>query len=148
MITNMQPGVAQSRNAIGFRYGVNKPYADAYKFGTGGAVQLNLAFNKKWGFDASFNFDRINGDQSTFYSPVEGGLITLNEAKSWDLFHLDLAARYYIIPNFFAKLGPTLYYAGGNNDLGGLGIGGTAALGYQLILETNVINWNLCSILI
>lgn len=135
MITNAETGIAQSRSALGFRYGVNKPYSDAYKFGTGGAVQLNLAFNKKWGFDASFNYDRINGDQSTYYSPVENETITFSEAKSLDLFHLDLAARYYITPDFFAKLGPTLYFAGGNNDLGGLGVGGTAAIGYQLMLD-------------
>jgi hypothetical protein len=134
-IIHVQTGAAQSRNAIGFRYGLNKPYSDAYKFGTGGALQANIAFSKKWGFDASFNYDRINGDQSTFFSPVEQELITLSEAKSLDLFHIDLAARYYIIPDVFAKLGPILYFAGGNDDLGGLGIGGTAAIGYQLMLD-------------
>jgi len=134
-IINVQAAVAQSSNAIGFRYGVNKPYSDAYKFGTGGAVQANIAFSKKWGFDISFNYDRIRGDQSTFFSPAEKELITLSEAKSLNLFHIDLAARYYIVPDLFVKTGPIIYFAGGNEDLGGLGIGGTAAIGYQLMLD-------------
>ncbi|KIO75548.1 hypothetical protein TH53_20085 [Pedobacter lusitanus] len=135
LITNVQVSIAQSRSAIGFRFGVNKPYADSYKFGVGGGVQANLAINRKWGFEGSINYDRINGDQSVFYSPVEQENISLTEAKSLDLVHLDLAMRYYIIPNFFAKLGPVLYFAGGNDDLSGMGIGGTAALGYQLMLD-------------
>jgi hypothetical protein len=135
LIANVRVGVAQSRSAIGFRYGVNKPYADVYKFGTGGALQVNLAFNRKWGFDASFNYDKINGDHSTYYSPVEGRPIVFREAESLNMFHIDLAARYYIIPNFFAKLGPILYFASGNEDLAGLGVGGTAAIGYQLMLD-------------
>jgi hypothetical protein len=140
-----QYSFSQSRSSLGVRFGVNKPYADAYKFGTGAAFQVNLAFNKKWGFEVSIGYDRINGDKETIYFPEE--LIKLNpelypepsqtfiEAESLDLLHIDLATRYYITPDFFAKLGPVIYLAGGNEDLVAGGIGGTAAVGYQLMLD-------------
>ncbi|WP_216848978.1 hypothetical protein [Pedobacter sp. L105] len=59
----------------------------------------------------------------------------IREAESLDLAHIDLAVRYYLIPDFFVRLGPTFYTAGGNEDIAGLGIGGTAGLGYQLMLD-------------
>jgi hypothetical protein len=60
---------------------------------------------------------------------------TFVEAESLNLFHIDLAAKYYITPDLFAKLGPVFYNAGGNKDLVAGGIGGTAAVGYQLMMD-------------
>jgi hypothetical protein len=57
------------------------------------------------------------------------------EAESLDLLQITLATRYYITPDLFAKLGPVFYLAGGNEDLVAGGIGGTAAVGYQLMLN-------------
>lgn len=128
-----QRSKAQSMSGLGIRFGLNKTFADAYKFGTSVALQGNIAINRKWGFEPSVGYDRVNGKSSYFSSPE--GLIFISEAESLDLLHLDLAMRYYVIPSFFVKLGPTLYTATGNEDIAGVGIVGTAALGYQLMLD-------------
>jgi hypothetical protein len=139
-----QNSFSQSHSGLGVRFGINKPYADAYKFGSGAAFQVNFAFNRKWGFELSIGYDRITGDRETIYYPEE--LIkshpelypeashTFIEAESLDLLHIDLATRYYITPDFFARLGPVFYLAGGNEDVVAGGIGGTAAVGYQLMM--------------
>jgi len=141
-----QNGFSQSRSGLGVRFGINKPYADAYQFGRGAAFQVNFAFNRKWGFELAIGYDRINGDSETIYYPEE--LIksepelypepsyTFIEAESLDLLHIDLATRYYITPYLFAKLGPVIYFAGGNEDVVAGGIGGTAAVGYQLMMDS------------
>jgi hypothetical protein len=136
---------SQSRSGLGIRFGINKPYADAYKFGGSAAFQVNIAFNRKWGFEPSIGYDRINGDRETIYYPEEYVKLypelypepshTFLEAESLDLIHLDLATRYYITPDLFVKLGPVLYFAGGNEDIVAGGIGGTAAVGYQLMMD-------------
>lgn len=141
----VQTSFSQSRSSIGLRAGINKPYADAYKFGGGAALQINIALNEKWALEPSIAYDRINGDRETYFYPKESielhpelypePSITFIEAESLDLLHFDLVAKYYITPNFFAKLGPMLYLGGGNEDLAAGGIGGTAALGYQLKLD-------------
>jgi hypothetical protein len=126
-----QDGLSQSRSGLGVRFGINKPYADAYKFGIGAAFQVNIALNRKWGFEPSIGYDRINGDTGTFPEPS----VTFIEAESLDLLQIALATRYYITPDLFAKLGPVFYLAGGNEDLVAGGIGGAAAVGYQLMLN-------------
>jgi hypothetical protein len=130
-----QNSYSQSRSSLGIRFGINKPYADAYKFGTGAALQVNIAFNSKWGLEPSLGYDRINGNRETLY--LSDGPHTFIDAESLNLIHIDLAARYYIIPSFFANLGPVLYFAGGNEDLISGGIGATAAVGYQLMLDNH-----------
>jgi hypothetical protein len=35
-------GFTQASSGVGVRFGINKPYADAYKFGSGAAFQVNL----------------------------------------------------------------------------------------------------------
>lgn len=132
-VADAQQSMAQSISGLGIRVGVNKPFADVYKFGTSIALQSNIAINRKWGFEPSIGYDKVNGKNSYFNSSE--GPIFIREAESLDLIHLDLAVRYYIIPDFFVRLGPTLYTAGGNEDIAGLGIGGTAAFGYQLMLD-------------
>jgi hypothetical protein len=96
-------------------------------------------------FELSIGYDKTNGDRETIYYPEE--LIklypelypepshTFIEAESLDLLHIDLATRYYITPDLFAKLVPVLYLAGGNEDVVAGGIGGTAAVGYQLMMD-------------
>jgi len=140
-----QNSFSQSRSGLGVRFGINKPYADAYSFSSGAAFQVNIAFNRKWGFEPSIGYDRIKGDRETIFYPEE--LIKLNpelypepshtfiEAESLQLFHIDLATRYYLTSDLFAKLGPVLYIAGGNEDIVAGGIGGTAAVGYQLMMD-------------
>jgi hypothetical protein len=129
-----QHAFSQSRSGLGVRYGINKPYADSYKFGSGAAFQINIAINNKWGLEPAIAYDRVNGDRETIYSP--DGPYVFMEAETLDLLHLDLTARYYIFPELFVRLGPMLYVAGGNEDLSGMGIGGTAAVGYQLMLDS------------
>ena len=128
-----QPSLAQSISSLGIRLGVNKPFADAYKFGTSVALQGNIAINRKWAFEPSIGYDKVHG-KSTYFNSSEGPILIRN-AESLDLIHLDLAVRYYIFPDFFVRLGPTLFTAGGNEDIAGLGIGGTAGFGYQLMLD-------------
>jgi hypothetical protein len=138
-------GFSQARSGVGVRFGINKPYADAYKFGSGAAFQFNSAFDRKWGAELSIGYDKINGDRETLYYPEEAIKMhpelyplpsrTFIEAESLNLFHIDLAAKYYITPDLFAKLGPVFYIAGGNEDLVAGGIGGTAAVGYQLMMD-------------
>jgi hypothetical protein len=140
-----QTSFSQSRSNIGFRAGINKPYADAYKFGGGAALQINIALSEKWGIEPSIAYDKINGDRETYFYPKESielypelypePSVTFIEAESLNLLHFDLTAKYYISPNLFARLGPILYLAGGNEDLSAGGVGGTAAVGYQLKLD-------------
>jgi hypothetical protein len=127
-----QNAYSQSRSGLGLRFGINKPYADAYKFGYGAALQVNIALNQKWGFEPAVAYDKINGDTETVYllEPY-----TFIEAESLDLIHIDLATRYYITPNLFARLGPVIYFASGNEHLVASGIGGTAAVGYQWMID-------------
>jgi hypothetical protein len=132
LMTIAQHTYSQSRSGLGLRFGINKPYADAYKFGYGAALQMNIALNKKWGVELAVANDRINGDKETVYLSEP---YTFIEAESLSLIHFDLAMRYYITPNLFARLGPVLYIAGGNEDLVAGGIGGTAAVGYQWMMD-------------
>lgn len=130
-----QNAFSQSRSSIGIRAGINKPYADAYKFGAGAALQFNIALSEKWAIEPSIAYDKINGDSETYPELYPEPSVTFIEAESLDLIHFDLAAKYYITPNLFAKLGPMVYLGGGNEDLTAGGIGGTAAVGYQLKLN-------------
>ncbi|WP_158798822.1 hypothetical protein [Pedobacter sp. L105] len=52
-IVDAQRSFAQSRSGLGISFGENKPFAYAYKFGTSVALQGNIAFNSKWGFEPS-----------------------------------------------------------------------------------------------
>lgn len=134
LMLTAQHSLAQARSSIGIRYGVNKPFADSYKFGSGVGLQGTVALGDKWAIEPSVAYDRINNKRSVWITPTE--TFYFNNVSSLDLVTVGFAARYYIIPSLYAKLGPTFYGAGGNEDLAGLGIGGNAGVGYQLKLDS------------
>ena len=133
LLISVQQSYAQARSSIGIRYGVNKPFADTYKFGGGLGLQGTIAIGDKWAIEPSVAYDKINSNREVWITPTE--TFYFNNVSSLDLLTINFAARYYIIPSLYTKLGPTLYAAGGNEDLAGLGIGGNAGVGYQLMLD-------------
>jgi len=133
LLISVQQSYAQARSSIGIRYGVNKPFADTYKFGGGIGLQGTIAIGNKWAIEPSVAYDQINNKRDKLYLPAP--YVYFNNVSSLDLVTVTFAARYYIIPSLYAKLGPTFYAAGGNEDLAGLGIGGNAGVGYQLMLD-------------
>lgn len=133
LLLSVQQSYAQARSSIGIRYGVNKPFADTYKFGGGLGLQGTIAIGDKWAIEPSVAYDKINKKADKLYLPAP--YVYYYNVSSIDLVTIDLATRYYIIPNLYAKLGPTLYAASGNEDLINLSIGGNAGVGYQLMLD-------------
>ena len=134
-LAGVQKSYAQARSSVGLNLMVNKPFADSYRFGTGFALQGTIALGSNWAIAPEVGYDKVNRSKAVYNSPVDGPISLYGNVSSLDLFTFDLAARYYILPSLYAKLGPMLYAAGGNEDLAGLGIGGTAGLGYQLLLD-------------
>jgi hypothetical protein len=134
LIFHSQTGFTQSRAGVGVRFGLNKPLAAAYKLGESVAFQINIPINRKWGVDPSIGYDVINVEKQ-IVRPINASYDYI-KPQSLKLFRIDLAARYYITPDLFTRVGPFFFVSGGNEDMAGIGIGGTAAIGYQLMLDT------------
>jgi hypothetical protein len=125
---------SQSRSGIGIAFGVNKPFSDDYSFGGGFQFLGNIAVGNKWAVVPDLGYDRLNSKGRIFYDPKN-----LNNKKisSVDLFHLGISGKYNFNKKWFATAGAMLFAGGGNEDIAGAGIGGTAAAGYNLDLDNH-----------
>ena len=124
---------SQARNNIGFGYGINKPLSGDYESAKGFVLQGTIAINNKIAIVPAIGYERLAADKLSYYGqPYNSGNITGS-----DLIYLGISGRYNLYNNFFAKAGPILYAAGGNEDLSNAGIGGIGALVYNLDLDNH-----------
>lgn len=123
---------SQSKSGIGAAYGLNKPFSSDY--GTAGSFQIfgNIAVSSKWAIVPNVGYDKLNSNQRVVYDA--SGFAT-KRISNVDMLHLGVSGKYCFNDQWFAKAGATLYAAGGNEDLAGAGIGGSAAAGYNLNLD-------------
>lgn len=122
----------QSKSGIGVAYGINKPFSGDYT--TGGSFQIfgNIALSNKWAIVPNVGYDRLNSNHRVVYDATG---FAVKRISSIDMVHLGASGKYCFNNQWFAKAGATIYAAGGNEDLAGLGIGGSAAAGYNLNLD-------------
>jgi hypothetical protein len=132
LIAFVIPSYSQSRSGIGIAYGVNKPFSNDYNFGSGFQFLGNVAIGNKWAITPDLGYDRLNSKGRIYYDPHYLGNRHISDL---DLFHLGISGKYYFNEQWFAKAGATLYAAGGNEDIAGAGIGGSATAGYILNLD-------------
>src|ERR1700743_671407 len=125
---------SQSQSGIGIAYGVNKPFNNDYNLGSGFQLFGNIAAGNKWAIVPDLGYDRINSKLRTYYDPKYLGT---RRISNLDLFHLGVSGKYYFSKQWFARAGATLFAAGGNEDIAGAGIGGSAAAGYTLPLDAH-----------
>jgi hypothetical protein len=123
---------SQSRSSIGIAYGANKPLSSDYNFGSGIQFFGDIAIGSKWAITPDLGYDRLNSKGRIYYDAKN-----LNNKRigSVDLFHLGLSGKYCFSREWFARAGAILYAGGGNEDIAGAGISGTAAVGYNLELD-------------
>ncbi|MDB5159467.1 MAG: hypothetical protein JWR50_4174 [Mucilaginibacter sp.] len=122
---------SQARSNVGFGYGINKPLSGDYESAKGFVLQGTIAINNKIAIVPAIGYERLAADRSSYY----GQPYSANNITGSDLIYLGVSAKYHFYNNFFAKAGPILYAAGGNEDLANAGIGGIGALGYNLDLD-------------
>jgi hypothetical protein len=137
---------SQSATGIGFGYGASRPFSNDYNFGSGFQLFGNLAIADKWEIVPNLGYESIDSKGRVY---VVDPYYT-KRISNIDLFYIGGSAKYNFNRQFFAKLGPTFYVAGGNEDIAAIGIGGTAAGGYnwdmdehstfELSVYTTVIN--------
>ncbi|MES2278882.1 MAG: hypothetical protein V4592_22815 [Bacteroidota bacterium] len=124
---------SQSRSSIGFGYGINKPFSDEYNTGRGGKLQGAIAIGNKWAVLPALAYEGL----SSKHRVLPGEYSYYNQVNNVDLVYLGASARYSFTNEWFAKAGPIIYAAGGNEDLVGLGIGGSAGIGYNLEMSSH-----------
>ncbi|WP_442587696.1 hypothetical protein ACSBL2_16760 [Pedobacter sp. AW31-3R] len=129
LLSCAQFSYSQSASGIGLRLGLNKPITSDYNVGAGFALQGNIAIGSKWGIETTIGYEHLNSAVGGYYidhANLVPGIPTV------DLLEFGVAARYYMTPKWFVKLGLIPYLALGNEDLIDGSIAGSAALGYQL----------------
>lgn len=119
---------SQSRSSVSLGYGINKPYSGNYDAGKGFQLQGNITIAGKWAISPAIGYDHLVSKRRTIYSYP----YPYNYLDNIDLIYLGALARYSLNNEWFAKAGPILYAAGGNEDLVNASIGGLATIGYNL----------------
>jgi len=123
----------QARSSISFGYGVNKPFSYQYNSGNGFKIQGDIALTDKVAISPALSYEGLNSARhiypnTSYYDRVDDVTLTL----------IGASGSYYFTRRLFASLGPALYVAGGNEDIVGLGIGGTFAAGYNMDITSIV----------
>jgi hypothetical protein len=131
LVTAGTKAFSQSATGIGLGYGASKPFSNDYNFGSGFQLFGNLAITNKWEIVPNLGYESIDSKGRVY---VVDPYYT-KRISDIDLFYIGVSAKYNFNRRFFAKLGPTFYVAGGNEDIAAAGIGGTAAGGYNLDLD-------------
>ena len=132
LLFDIQSAYSQARSGIGIAYSKNKPYSGDYNFGGGFQVQGDIKLLDKLAIVPNFGFEEVNSKGRIVYEQF-----TTKRISSLDLFYIGASAKYFFNKNFFAKGGAIVFIAGGNEDISGGGIGGTAAAGYSLNLDNH-----------
>lgn len=125
---------SQSRSSISFAYGVNKPYSGDYNFGSGFNFQGDIAFGDKWAVSSTVGYEHLLSKHRVIYDPSG---FAIKRISNIDLIYTGPSLKYCFNRTLYAKLGAMAYAAGGNEDLSGLGIGGSAEVGGNLDLDAH-----------
>jgi hypothetical protein len=121
---------AQARSNIGVGYGMNRPYSADYISGSGFMIQGAIAVTDKIAVVPAVGYEHILADKSLRNIPNRSYYVV-----SSDIIYMGASAKYHFYKDFFAKAGPVIYAAGGNEDIANIGIGGSGAIGYNLNLD-------------
>jgi hypothetical protein len=122
---------SQARSNISFGYGINKPFSSDYQSDKGFMLQGTIALTDQIAIVPAVGYEHLLADRSLYgQQPYRAFYV-----KSSDLLYLGASAKYHFYKDFFAKAGPILYAAGGNEDIANFGVGGTGGLGYNLNLD-------------
>ena len=125
---------SQVRSGVSVGYGWNKPFSSDYNSGWGVNTNANIAIGNKWSINPVFGYDRLNSKLRTVYDQYG---FAVKRISSIGMVYTGVSGKYYFTDQWFARAGATLFAAGGNEDLSGLGIGGTTAAGYNLNLDSH-----------
>ena len=121
--------VGQSRSNLGIGFDLNKPYSSEYGVGYGYKLEGSIAIGNKWAISPALGEDFLKSKTADGLGP---GLRIIGNAE---LLHLGLSIKYCFTKQWFIKAG-ALFYAGlGNDNLENMGVGYSAAIGYNLDLD-------------
>ena len=132
IVSGVSNSYGQARSNLSFGYSINKPYSGDYEFGRGFIFQGTIAISDKLAIVPALGYDHLGIDRSK--NEISG---SYTRKSSIDLFYLSASVKYYFYQDFFAKAGPVLFAAGGNEDLANAGLGGAGAVGYNLNLDNH-----------
>lgn len=123
---------SQARSGIGIAYGPNRPYSGVYESGSGFQIMGSIKLSQKWAIVPNLGIESFNAKRVVFTSYDDP---SYKRYEGVDLFYLGASAKYCFNNYLFAKGGPIIYAAGGNEDISGAGIGGNIAGGVNLNLD-------------
>jgi hypothetical protein len=124
----------QAHSSVGISYVFNKPYSGDYKSNNGGLeLHGNLAITDKWAINPYLGYQSLKANRQ--YVNTSATFYNYSTITNVDLGYFGASATYFFSKELFAKAGPIVYAAGGNEDIINFGIGGTIAVGGNLYFD-------------